>query len=51
MRADSIKVNCAALVALAIGASSVWAAKPNVVPQTPTTEVGQKHETPCTVGK
>ncbi|MGZ0172864.1 MAG: SUMF1/EgtB/PvdO family nonheme iron enzyme [Planctomycetales bacterium] len=45
MRTVSMKVICGALIALAIGTSSVWAAKPNAVPQTPITEVGQKLET------
>jgi hypothetical protein len=33
---------CAALLAMAIGVSSVWAAKPKAVPETPLTEAGQK---------
>ncbi len=45
MRTNSMTVFCGALIALAIGTSSVWAAKPNAVPQTPLTEVGQKIET------
>jgi hypothetical protein len=45
MRTNSMTVICGALIALAIGISSVWAAKPKVVPQTPLTEVGQKIET------
>ncbi len=45
MKTNSMTVFCVALIALAIGASSVWAAKPDAVPQTPLTEVGQKLET------
>ena len=44
MRANSITIICRALIALAIGTPSVWAAKPEAVPQTPLTEVGQKLE-------
>ena len=43
MRTNSITVICGALIALAIGTSSVWAQK--AVPQTPLTEAGQKLET------
>ena len=39
MRTNSMKVFCGALIALAIGTSSVWAAKPKAVPQTPLTDV------------
>ena len=42
---NSMKVFCGALTALAIGASSVWAAKPKAVSQTPLTDAGQKLET------
>ena len=45
MRTNSMKVICGALIALAIGTSSVWAAKPKAVPQTPLTEAGQNLET------
>ncbi len=45
MRTNSMKVICGALISLAIGTSSVWAAKPKAVPQTPLTEAGQKLET------
>jgi len=38
-------VICGALIALAIGTSSVWAAQTKAVPQTPLTEAGQKLET------
>ena len=51
MRADSMKVICGALIALEIGTSGGWAAKPNAVSQTPITEVSQKLETPFTLGK
>ncbi len=51
MRADSMKVICAAPIVLAIDASSVWAAKPDAVSQTSITEVAQKLETPFTLGK
>jgi formylglycine-generating enzyme required for sulfatase activity len=44
MRANSITVICGALIALAIGTSSVWAVTPKAVPQTPLTEAGQKLE-------
>ena len=45
MKTNSMTVICGALIALAIGTSSVWAAKPKAVPQTPLSEVGQKLET------
>ncbi|HUT12255.1 MAG TPA: SUMF1/EgtB/PvdO family nonheme iron enzyme [Thermoguttaceae bacterium] len=45
MRANSMTVICGALIALAIGTSSVWAATQEAVPQTPLTEAGQKLET------
>ena len=45
MRTNSMTVICGALIALAIGTSSVWAAKQKAVPQTPLTEAGQKLET------
>lgn len=44
MRTNSKTVICATLIALAIGASSVQAAKPESVPQTPLNGVGQKLE-------
>ncbi len=44
MRANSMTVICGALIALAIGTSSVWAVTPKAVPQTPLTEAGQKLE-------
>jgi formylglycine-generating enzyme required for sulfatase activity len=43
MRTNSITVICGALIALAIGTSSVWAQK--AVPQSPLSEAGQKLET------
>ena len=42
MRAKTITGICGALIALAIGTSSVWAAKKKAAPQTPFTAVGQK---------
>jgi len=45
MRTNSMTVICGALIALAIGTSSVWAARQEAVPQTPLTEAGQKLET------
>ena len=44
MRANSMTVICGALIALTIGTSSVWAAEPKGVPQTPLTAAGQKLE-------
>ena len=44
MRTNSMTVICGALIALAIGTSSVWAAGQKAVPQTPLTEAGQKLE-------
>lgn len=44
MRTNRMMVICGALTALAIGVSSVWAAKPNTAVETPLTEVGQKLE-------
>ena len=44
MKTNSTTVVCGTLIAVAIGTSSVWAAKPNDQPQTPLTEVGQKIE-------
>jgi formylglycine-generating enzyme required for sulfatase activity len=43
MKTNSMIVICGALIALAIGTSSVWAQQ--AVPQTPLTEAGQKLET------
>ena len=45
MSTNSMTAIGRALIALVIGTSSVWAAKPNTVPQTPLTEVGKKLET------
>ncbi len=45
MRTNSMTVICGALIALAIGTSSVWAARQEAVPQTPLTEAGRKLET------
>ena len=42
MRAKTMTGICGALIALAIGTSSVWAAKKKAAPQTPLTEAGQK---------
>ncbi len=42
MRTNSMTVICGALIALAIGTSSVGAPKPETAPQTPLTEAGQK---------
>ena len=44
MRTNSMTVICGALIALAMGTSSVWAAKQEAEPQTPLTEAGQKLE-------
>ena len=44
MKTNSMKFICVALIALATGTSSVWAAKPAEEPPTPLTEVGQKIE-------
>lgn len=44
MRTISKTVICGSLIALAIGTSTVWAAKPNTDSQTPLSEVGQKLE-------
>ncbi len=45
MRTNSAIATCGVLIALMIGTSSVWAAKPKAVPQTPLTEAGQKLKT------
>ena len=45
MRTNSMTVICGALIALAFGTSSAWAARQKAVPQTPLTEAGQKLET------
>ena len=45
MRTNSVTAICGALIALLIGTSSVCAAKPKAVPQTPLTEAGQQLET------
>ncbi len=42
MRAKTITCICGALIALAIGTTSVWAARKKAAPQTPLTEAGQK---------
>jgi len=42
MRAETRVAICGALIAMAIGASSVWAAKKKAAPQTPLTEAGQR---------
>ena len=42
MRAKTRTGICVALIAMAIGASSVWAAKKKVAVETPLTESGQK---------
>jgi len=40
----TLTVICVALITLAIGTSSVWAARPKAAPQTPLTAAGQKLE-------
>lgn len=45
MRTNSMTVICGALIAVAIGTSSVWANRQEEVPQTPLTEIGKKLET------
>ena len=44
MRAKTMTGICGALIVMAIGASSVWAAKKKVAVETPLTEAGQKLE-------
>jgi hypothetical protein len=44
MTTNSITIVCGALIALAIGTSSVWAAEPKAAAQTHLTEAGQKLE-------
>jgi len=45
MRMNSITIICGALIALVIGASSVWAAASETNPQTQLNEIGQELET------
>jgi len=45
MRTNSMAVICGTLIALTIGTSGAWAARPETVPQTPLTAAGQKLET------
>jgi murein DD-endopeptidase MepM/ murein hydrolase activator NlpD len=47
MRTKTMTGICVALIAMAIGAPSVWAARKKAVPETPLTEAGQKLEARC----
>ncbi|NQT89268.1 hypothetical protein HQ560_21045, partial [bacterium] len=42
MRAKTMARICGVLIAMAIGASSVWAARKQTAPEMPLTEAGQK---------